>query len=51
MVIGQRIKRKEDLKLITGSGRYIDDIEYPGTVHLYILRTPIAHAKVKKIDV
>ncbi|AOL16917.1 aldehyde oxidase [Sulfolobus sp. A20] len=51
MVIGQRIKRKEDLKLITGSGRYIDDIEYPGTVHLYILRSPIAHAKVKKIDV
>ncbi|WP_338604084.1 glyceraldehyde dehydrogenase subunit alpha [Sulfolobus tengchongensis] len=51
MYIGQRIKRKEDLKFITGSGRYIDDIEYPGTLYLYIVRSQISHARIKKIDV
>ncbi|AAK42326.1 xanthine dehydrogenase family protein molybdopterin-binding subunit [Saccharolobus solfataricus] len=51
MYVGQRVKRKEDLKLITGSGRYIDDIEYPGTLYLYIVRSNVAHAKIKYIDV
>ncbi|ADX84061.1 molybdopterin-dependent oxidoreductase [Sulfolobus islandicus] len=51
MYVGERVKRKEDLKFITGSGRYVDDIEYPGTLYLYIVRSNIAHAKIKKIDV
>ncbi|ACP39469.1 glyceraldehyde dehydrogenase subunit alpha [Saccharolobus islandicus] len=51
MYVGERVKRKEDLKFITGSGRYVDDIEYSGTLYLYIVRSNIAHAKIKKIDV
>ena len=51
MYVGQRIKRKEDLKLITGSGKYVDDIEYVGTAYLYVVRSPVAHARVKKISV
>jgi len=48
--VGQRVKRKEDLKLITGSGRYIDDIEIPGNLYIAILRSSVAHAKLKKIE-
>ncbi|GAA5420042.1 caffeine dehydrogenase subunit alpha [Sulfurisphaera tokodaii] len=48
--MGQRVKRKEDLKLITGSGRYIDDIEIPGNLYIAILRSSVAHAKLKKIE-
>ncbi|MEM3353601.1 MAG: glyceraldehyde dehydrogenase subunit alpha [Saccharolobus sp.] len=51
MYIGQRVKRKEDLKLITGFGKYVDDINYPGTLYLHIVRSPVPHAKIKKIDV
>ncbi|BAB67592.1 glyceraldehyde dehydrogenase subunit alpha [Sulfurisphaera tokodaii] len=50
MYVGQRVKRKEDLKLITGSGRYIDDIEIPGNLYIAILRSSVAHAKLKKIE-
>jgi carbon-monoxide dehydrogenase large subunit len=48
--IGQRIKRKEDPKLITGEGRYVDDIEYQGTLYLSIVRSPIAHGILKHVD-
>jgi carbon-monoxide dehydrogenase large subunit len=34
MYVGQRIRRKEDLKLITGTGRYVDDINLNGTLYL-----------------
>ncbi|MEW9491262.1 MAG: glyceraldehyde dehydrogenase subunit alpha [Candidatus Aramenus sulfurataquae] len=49
--IGKRVKRKEDPKLITGQGRYVDDIEFPGTLYLAIVRSPVAHATLKKVDV
>jgi len=49
-VIGQSIKRKEDPRLITGEAKYLDDIQLPGLVHLAILRSPYAHAKIKNID-
>ncbi|PVU76000.1 aldehyde oxidase [Acidianus hospitalis] len=51
MYVGQRIKRKEDLKLITGTGRYVDDINLNGTLYLAILRSNIPHARLKKINV
>jgi len=49
-VLGARIKRVEDPKLITGKGRYLDDIKLPGMVHLAILRSPYAHANIRSID-
>jgi carbon-monoxide dehydrogenase large subunit len=49
--VGQRAKRKEDLKLITGEGKYVDDLSLPGVQELFILRSNVAHAKLKKVDI
>ncbi|MGH9317001.1 MAG: aerobic carbon-monoxide dehydrogenase large subunit [Thermoanaerobaculia bacterium] len=48
--MGHSIKRKEDPRFIRGQGNYVDDIELPGMVYLDIVRSPFAHAKIKKID-
>ena len=48
--IGAAVRRKEDQRFVTGSGHYTDDINRPGQVHAYFLRSPHAHAKIKKID-
>ena len=48
---GQSIERIEDAALLTGRGRFIDDLgEKPGTLHAAILRSPHAHAHIKHID-
>ena len=44
--VGRPLKRTEDPKLITGRGRYVDDITLPGLAHLAFLRSPHAHARV-----
>ena len=49
--IGARLKRKEDPKLITGNGYFSDDIQLPGMLHAAVLRSPHAHAKIKRINV
>jgi len=48
--IGARVVRKEDKRFITGKGRYVDDIKLVGMSHAHFIRSPHAHAKVKKID-
>jgi carbon-monoxide dehydrogenase large subunit len=48
--VGQAIRRKEDPPLITGRGRYVDDIQLPGTVYAAIVRSPHAHARITSID-
>jgi aerobic carbon-monoxide dehydrogenase large subunit len=48
--VGQPVKRLEDLRLITGAGRYTDDIVLPRMAHAFILRSPIAHANVRSVD-
>ena len=48
---GQAIRRKEDLRFITGSGRYTDDIEVSGLAHLYLLRSPYPHGVITSIDI
>ncbi len=50
-VLGARVKRVEDARFITGSGRYLDDIQLPGMTHMAILRSPYAHANIRSIDV
>ena len=47
---GAQVKRKEDPRLITGSSVYVDDITLPGMVHLAIVRSPYAHARIAGID-
>jgi carbon-monoxide dehydrogenase large subunit len=48
--IGQPLRRREDFKFITGKGRYVDDIKVPGMLHMAVLRSPHAHAVIKRID-
>lgn len=49
--IGASIRRKEDLRFITGKGRYTDDISRPGQSHAFFLRSPHAHATIDRIDI
>ncbi|MEA2278558.1 MAG: aerobic carbon-monoxide dehydrogenase large subunit [Solirubrobacteraceae bacterium] len=48
--LGASVKRKEDPKFLTGHGRYTDDINVPGALHLAILRSRHAHARITSID-
>jgi carbon-monoxide dehydrogenase large subunit len=48
--IGVRLKRKEDQRLLTGRGRYLDDLPVPGVLHARIVRSPHARARVDRID-
>lgn len=48
--IGERVKRVEDPRLISGEGKYLDDIQLPGMVAAAILRSPYAHARIRRID-
>ncbi len=50
MLFGQRIKRREDPRLITGKGRYVGDLTVPGTLHVAILRSPHPHARIVRVD-
>jgi carbon-monoxide dehydrogenase large subunit len=48
--IGAAVRRTEDQRFITGKGHYTDDITRPGQAYAYFLRSPRAHATLKKID-
>ncbi len=48
--IGQAVRRKEDIRFITGNGCFLDDINRPGQAYAYFLRSPYAHAKIGAID-
>lgn len=48
--IGASIKRREDIRFITGRGTYADDIKLPGMLHAAILRSSRAHARIRSID-
>jgi CO/xanthine dehydrogenase Mo-binding subunit len=49
-VMGAALKRKEDPRLITGEAKYLDDVKLTGMVYAAILRSPYAHAKIKRIN-
>jgi aerobic carbon-monoxide dehydrogenase large subunit len=48
--IGASVKRKEDRRFLLGKGKYTDDIKLPHQSHAVFVRSPHAHAKIKKID-
>src|SRR5919109_5097143 len=48
--MGHSVRRKEDPRFIRGKGTYVDDLHLPGMLYLDIVRSPYAHAKIKKID-
>ena len=49
--IGERVRRKETLRFVTGTGRYVDDLLPPDTLHAAFVRSACAHARIKAIDV
>jgi aerobic carbon-monoxide dehydrogenase large subunit len=49
--IGQPVRRYEDMRLVTGRGRYTDDIVLPGMAHAFVLRSPVAHARIRRIEI
>jgi len=49
--IGQSVKRREDPRLLTGHGRYVDDVQVPGTLHLAFVRSNVARGTITKLDV
>ncbi|HKC10024.1 MAG TPA: xanthine dehydrogenase family protein molybdopterin-binding subunit, partial [Methylomirabilota bacterium] len=50
MLVGASPKRKEDGRFVTGQGRYLDDVRVPGLLHVALVRSPHAHARVVSID-
>ncbi len=48
--IGQPVRRKEDLRLVTGKGRFSDDVNVPKQVYAVMLRSPHAHARIRSMD-
>ncbi len=49
--VGRPLRRREDAPLLVGRGRFVDDLSVPGVVHLALLRSPHAHARVSRVDV
>ena len=50
-IIGQRMLRREDPALLTGEAKFTNDLVIPGALHLAVLRSPYAHARIKSINV
>lgn len=48
--IGSPVRRREDVRFLTGKAKFVDDIKLPGMVHAAILRSPHAHARIVSID-
>ena len=48
--VGQAMRRKEDPRMITGQGRYVDDIVLPGMLYMAVVRSTEAHARIVSID-
>jgi len=49
--IGRSVRRLEDSRFLVGRGRYVDDIDVPACLHGHVLRSPHAHALIRRIDV
>ena len=49
-LIGERVKRREDRRLLTGTAMFIDDIHLPGMAHAAVLRSPHAKARIRRVD-
>src|SRR3981081_2925063 len=48
--VGGGVLRKEDRRLLTGQGRYVDDLALAGMVWMAVVRSPYAHARIKAVD-
>ncbi len=48
--IGEAVKRKEDVRFLTGNGNYTDDMNRPGQTYVHFLRSPVAHATLNSVN-
>jgi carbon-monoxide dehydrogenase large subunit len=48
--VGQRVSRREDRRLLTGRGSYVDDVVLPGTLHLAFVRSDVARGRIMRLD-
>ena len=49
-MIGRALSRREDRRLLRGTGRFVDDFTPPGAAHMAVLRSPFAHARIRSVD-
>ena len=49
-MVGARVRRKEDPRLITGTSTYVDDVRLPGTLHVAFVRSQYPHARLTSVD-
>jgi len=49
--VGEAVLRKEDARLLSGQGRYVENLQPVGTVHVYVVRSPYAQARISRVDV
>ena len=49
--VGQAVRRREDPRLLTGRGSYVDDVVVPGMLHAAFVRSDVAHAQITRLDV
>jgi carbon-monoxide dehydrogenase large subunit len=49
-IVGQRVRRREDPRFLTGQGQYVDDVTLDGALHVTFVRSPWAHARITSID-
>jgi len=50
MLVGERVLRLEDDRLLRGHGRFVDDVDVPNQLHMHVVRSQVAHARVEGID-
>src|ERR1043166_4101774 len=48
--VGRSIPRREDRRLLTGRGQFVDDLKLPDTLHAVFVRSQLAHARVRSVD-
>src|ERR671931_79146 len=49
-LVGARVQRREDPRLVSGHGRFVDDLSAARTLHMGVVRSPFAHARIQRID-
>ena len=49
-LIGEPVHRAEDFRFLRGAGSFIDDIRREGMLHAVVLRSPVAHGRIRSID-
>src|ERR1700720_2325134 len=49
--VGRSLRRREDQRLLTGQGQFVADIALPRMLHAVLVRSPLAHARIRSVDV